>query len=91
MRLFFDNPTKLKNYRVFLHVRSFRENTKSEIQKKVSHLCDEMQFFLPVDFLMALDGQTFKKTRDFLTIRPACQKKCAHLCDEMLEKMEIRF
>ena len=62
MRLFFDNPTKLKNYRVFLHVRSSRENTKSVIQKKCRTSATKCTFFcLPV-LLMALGGQTFKNT-----------------------------
>ena len=79
MRLFFDNLTKLKKYRVFLHVRSSRENTKSAIQKKCRTSATKCTFFcLPV-LLMALGGQTFKNTWFFNDPAGLSEKMCAPL------------
>ena len=43
--IFFDDPSRFENYRVFFKVRSSRGDTTSGIPKKMSPLCDEMHLF----------------------------------------------
>ena len=79
MRLFFDNPNKSTNDRVFLHVRSSRQNTKSVIQKKCRTSATKCTFFcLPV-FLLAISSHTFENTLFFDDSAGLSKKMCAGL------------
>ena len=61
--MFFDNPSRLKNYHVFLNVWISRASNKSDDQKKrISSQRGDTFFWIP-DFVSPLDNQTLKNTR----------------------------
>ena len=91
MHFFFDDPSRIENYRVFLTVRSPRGDTKSGIQKKMSPLCGGMHIFFDCWTCYWLYMTKHSKTREKISIWSDCQKKCAPLCGEIIKKNHKRF